>query len=112
ELPGRVIENVWELMAGSPHQVALDVEAAAPSVTASALDVAVIGPAGHLRIGEDVTIEPGVVIDTTDGPVWLDDGVTVRAFTRLAGPSYVGPDSTLLGGTYSAVVTGPVCKVH
>jgi UDP-N-acetylglucosamine diphosphorylase/glucosamine-1-phosphate N-acetyltransferase len=38
--------------------------------------------------------------------------VTVRAFTRLSGPAYIGPDSTVLGGTVAAVSTGPVCRIR
>jgi UDP-N-acetylglucosamine diphosphorylase/glucosamine-1-phosphate N-acetyltransferase len=65
-----------------------------------------------LRIGDNVTFEPNVVLDFSHGPIHLDDNVTVRAFTRLAGPSYVGRGSTLLGGPYEAVSIGPVCRVH
>jgi UDP-N-acetylglucosamine diphosphorylase/glucosamine-1-phosphate N-acetyltransferase len=111
-LPGRMLRHVWELMSGGPHQVEADVSAAAPAATRTPPGAAVIGPATSLRLGENVTLEPGVVIDTTAGPVWLDDDVTVRAFTRLAGPSFVGRGSTLLGGPFTAVVIGPACKVH
>jgi UDP-N-acetylglucosamine diphosphorylase/glucosamine-1-phosphate N-acetyltransferase len=112
DLPGRMLRHVWELMAGGPHQVTADVAAAAPAPAAVLPGTSVIGAAADLRAGADVTIEPGVVIDTTGGPVWLDDGVTVRAFTRLAGPAYIGQGTTLLGGPFTAVVIGPQCKVH
>jgi UDP-N-acetylglucosamine diphosphorylase / glucose-1-phosphate thymidylyltransferase / UDP-N-acetylgalactosamine diphosphorylase / glucosamine-1-phosphate N-acetyltransferase / galactosamine-1-phosphate N-acetyltransferase len=111
ELPGIVLDRVWQLMSGTPHQLERDIPAAAPP--ARRVDgVSVAGPADRLRLGRDVTIEPHVLIDVTHGPVWLDDGVTVRAFTRLVGPSYVGPGTTLLGGPYEAVTIGPRCKVH
>src|SRR5690606_29076757 len=67
---------------------------------------------GMLQLGDNVTIEPNVVLDFSHGPIRLDDGVTVRAFTRLAGPSYVGAGSTLLGGPYEAASIGPVCRVR
>jgi UDP-N-acetylglucosamine diphosphorylase/glucosamine-1-phosphate N-acetyltransferase len=51
-------------------------------------------------------------MDFRGGPIWLDDAVTLRAFTRLAGPAYVGRDSTLLGGSFEAVSIGPACKVR
>jgi UDP-N-acetylglucosamine diphosphorylase/glucosamine-1-phosphate N-acetyltransferase len=44
--------------------------------------------------------------------VWLEDGATVRAFSRIQGPAFIGRDSTLLGGAFSALSIGPVCKVH
>jgi UDP-N-acetylglucosamine diphosphorylase / glucose-1-phosphate thymidylyltransferase / UDP-N-acetylgalactosamine diphosphorylase / glucosamine-1-phosphate N-acetyltransferase / galactosamine-1-phosphate N-acetyltransferase len=110
-LPGVVLERTWQLMSGSPAQLERDIAAAAPPAEA-AHGVSLLGPADRLRLGKDVVVEPNVVIDVTHGPVWLDDGVTVRAFTRLVGPSYVGPGSTLLGGPYEAVTIGPRCKVH
>jgi UDP-N-acetylglucosamine diphosphorylase / glucose-1-phosphate thymidylyltransferase / UDP-N-acetylgalactosamine diphosphorylase / glucosamine-1-phosphate N-acetyltransferase / galactosamine-1-phosphate N-acetyltransferase len=51
-------------------------------------------------------------LDTSHGPIWIDDGATIRSFTRLAGPSYIGRRSVVLGGTVAAVSIGPVCKVH
>ena len=77
------------------------------------------GPAGVYHVGGEplivaatARIEPGVVLDTTGGPIWLDEGTTVRAFTRLAGPAYVGPGSTVLGGALEAISLGPVCRVR
>jgi UDP-N-acetylglucosamine diphosphorylase / glucose-1-phosphate thymidylyltransferase / UDP-N-acetylgalactosamine diphosphorylase / glucosamine-1-phosphate N-acetyltransferase / galactosamine-1-phosphate N-acetyltransferase len=117
ELDGRVAAHVWDLVSWNAEQITRDFEAAAGGAGISEVERAgqlqAIGyRAGLLRLGAGVTIEPNVVLDFTGGPIWLDDGVSVRAFTRLAGPAYVGPDSTLLGGPYSAISIGPVCKVH
>jgi UDP-N-acetylglucosamine diphosphorylase/glucosamine-1-phosphate N-acetyltransferase len=57
-------------------------------------------------------VEPGSVFDVTQGPIRLEDGVTVRSHTRLAGPAFVGRDSTILGGVLSEVSIGPVCKIR
>ncbi|MGH7460876.1 MAG: hypothetical protein ACREMA_07590, partial [Longimicrobiales bacterium] len=73
--------------------------------------VAVLG-APRLVLGQGVTIEPGVVLDCREGPIWLEDGVEVRAFTRLAGPAHIGSRTVLLGGRFTAVSIGPHCKVH
>jgi UDP-N-acetylglucosamine diphosphorylase / glucose-1-phosphate thymidylyltransferase / UDP-N-acetylgalactosamine diphosphorylase / glucosamine-1-phosphate N-acetyltransferase / galactosamine-1-phosphate N-acetyltransferase len=116
-LSGRLLEHVWDLVAANPAQIGRDIEAAerrgAVGDVPPAPGVHVIGgSAGDVRLAGDVTIEPNVVLDVSAGPIWLDAGVTVRAFTRLAGPAYVGPGSTLLGGPFAAVSIGPVCKVH
>ncbi len=114
ELHGTVLENVWDLIANNPAQIAADVAAARARAATERLPehVQLIGSADDVIVGKDVTIEPGVVFDLEHGPIWLDDGVTVRAFTRLAGPSYVGRGSTVLGGPLAEVSIGPVCKVH
>ena len=36
----------------------------------------------------------------------------MRAHTRLEGPAFIGPDTTILGGVLSEVSIGPVCKVR
>lgn len=112
-LPGRVLRHVWELVTGNPGQVAADIDALFPAPPAPRLPDGVhrLGT-GALVLGEGVDLEPGVVLDTRSGPIWLDDGVQVRAFTRLAGPAYVGPRSVVLGGAVEAVSLGPVCKVR
>ncbi|CAN5771520.1 putative sugar nucleotidyl transferase [soil metagenome] len=117
KLDGRTLRQVWDLVASNPEQIRLDHDAArvrdgiADAVHDGGFD-AIGHRAGMLRLGARVVIEPNVVFDFSHGPIWLDDDVTVRAFTRLTGPAYVGPRSTLLGGPYDAVSIGPVCKVH
>jgi UDP-N-acetylglucosamine diphosphorylase/glucosamine-1-phosphate N-acetyltransferase len=114
-LPGRWLTNVWDLISGNPAQIAADLEhlaaTASPAAVPNGLHTLAFEP-GRLQLGRDVVIEPGVVFDFTDGPIRLEDGVTVRAFTRLAGPAWVGPGSVLLGGPYAHVSIGPLCKVH
>jgi UDP-N-acetylglucosamine diphosphorylase / glucose-1-phosphate thymidylyltransferase / UDP-N-acetylgalactosamine diphosphorylase / glucosamine-1-phosphate N-acetyltransferase / galactosamine-1-phosphate N-acetyltransferase len=126
DLGGRVLEQPWDLIAANPRQLVLDYDASSADDAArngasgasfepgaAGSGVQTIGyRAGLLRLGEGVMLEPNVVLDFSHGPIWLADGVTVRAFTRLAGPAYVGPRSTLLGGPYEAVTIGPVCRVH
>jgi UDP-N-acetylglucosamine diphosphorylase/glucosamine-1-phosphate N-acetyltransferase len=57
-------------------------------------------------------IEPHVVLDTSSGPIMIAHGAKVHAFTRLAGPCYVGRDSIILGGDVGASSIGPVCKIR
>ncbi len=106
---GRLLEHVWELMTGNAERVAADLADA--DHAALPPDVHHLGD-GPVSVGEDVQIGPGVVLDTRHGPIRLDDGVTIEPFTRLVGPAYIGPGTTLLGGPFDAVSIGPVCKVH
>lgn len=113
-LTGRILTRVWELMSGCSAQTAFDIDHLFPrhqTGTPPFNGLSWIGEP-HLAIGTDVHIEPGVVFDFTSGPIWLDRGVVIRAFTRLAGPSYIGRGTTLLGGTFTAVTAGPLCKLR
>lgn len=64
-------------------------------------------------IGKDVIIKPGVVIDATHGPIFLDEKVFVFPNAVIEGPVYVGKDSKIkMGATiYENVSIGNVCKV-
>jgi UDP-N-acetylglucosamine diphosphorylase / glucose-1-phosphate thymidylyltransferase / UDP-N-acetylgalactosamine diphosphorylase / glucosamine-1-phosphate N-acetyltransferase / galactosamine-1-phosphate N-acetyltransferase len=113
ELEGRMIGPVWELMSGNPDQVAADVAALFPGAAETELPEGVHRFGEHpIVVGLNVRIEPCVVFDTTAGPVWLDDGVTVKAFTRMAGPAYVGKRSIVLGGHLESVTIGEGCRIR
>jgi len=113
-LAGRMLHEIWELMSGSSAQTAFDIDSLFPRHKTDAPAFNGLNWIGepHLALASDVRIEPGVVFDFTSGPIWLDRGVVIRAFTRLAGPSYIGRGTTLLGGSFSGVTAGPQCKLR
>ncbi len=62
---------------------------------------------GRLVVGRDVRVEPGVLFDTSEGPILIGDRTEVFAGSRIAGPFVCGPDSRLLGGMLAGVTAGP-----
>lgn len=71
----------------------------------------VIGDPAWLALRE-AAVEPGVIFDTTAGPVVLESGVEVQAGTRLEGPLWAGANSRLLGGPIRTSAIGPWCVVR
>jgi UDP-N-acetylglucosamine diphosphorylase/glucosamine-1-phosphate N-acetyltransferase len=114
EIAGRLLTGFWELVTGHGRQLEADMrQLVGGGLPAMPDGVTVLGAkGGGVRLGEGVTIEPGVVIDCSAGPVWFEDDARVRAFTRIAGPARIGRGSTLLGGTFDGVTVGPHCKVR
>lgn len=109
---GRMLAAVWELVSEGPDRTARDVPELAPDTartdpTELPAGVASEGDAA-LYLEEGVRLEPGVFLDLREGPVWLGEGVDVRAGCRLAGPLYAGPGSRLLGGPVEGLSAGPV----
>lgn len=109
-LDGEVLGRPWHLVAGSPARIARDVvklflDDHAPE------GVVRIGKA-ELSMGEGSEIERGVVVDTRNGPVRIDERVRVEGPARLVGPLHVGRDSVVLGGHVGTSSLGPVCKVR
>ena len=114
ELKGWWVDEVWDFIRHLPAQLNADIAAfvGQPSAHFS-------GPPAHASVlGENpvlvdsAIIEPHVVFDTTGGPVLIERGAHVRAFTRINGPAYIGRDVNVLGGDISACAIGPVCKVR
>jgi len=71
----------------------------------------VIGDPAWLSLRE-AAVEPGVVFDTTLGPVVLESGVEVRSGTRLEGPLWAGANTRIVGGPIRASAIGPWCVVR
>jgi UDP-N-acetylglucosamine diphosphorylase/glucosamine-1-phosphate N-acetyltransferase len=109
-LEGELLGHPWHLVAGTPRRVAADV----PHLFADHEEPSGVIRMGNgtLSLGDHAEVEPGVVVDTRNGPVRLDDGVRVEGPARLVGPLWVGRDSTIFGGAVGTSSIGPVCKVR
>ena len=112
EIPGRVLANIWDLMAGNGEQVRSDVPLLFPESRFTLTEGVHVTGAERVSLGENVHLEAGVHLDASDGPIRLSDSVHVSAFTRLAGPAFVGSDTHVLGGALSNVTIGPSCRIR
>ena len=67
----------------------------------------------NVWIGDGTVIKPGVVIDATDGPVVIDENVTIMSNAVIIGPAYIGKGSTIKVGAkiYEGTSIGPKCKI-
>ena len=67
----------------------------------------------NIAISKHATIQPGVVINAEEGPVWIDEGAVVMANSVLVGPLYVGKKSVIkiAAKIYENTTIGPVCKI-
>jgi UDP-N-acetylglucosamine diphosphorylase/glucosamine-1-phosphate N-acetyltransferase len=73
--------------------------------------VSVVGPADRLVIAAGASVDPFVVADTRGGPVLIDKGAVIHAFSRLEGPCYVGEGSWILGAKLRGGTIGPHCRI-
>jgi carbonic anhydrase/acetyltransferase-like protein (isoleucine patch superfamily) len=67
----------------------------------------------NIWIAENVSFAPNVVLDASDGPIVIDEGVKVMANSVITGPAYIGKKSIVkvAAKIYGGVSIGPVCKV-
>ena len=63
--------------------------------------------------GSQSKIKPCVVIDATEGPVWIGRNVTIFPHSYVQGPAYIADDCLLQPGTtiHSGTTIGPGSKV-
>jgi UDP-N-acetylglucosamine diphosphorylase/glucosamine-1-phosphate N-acetyltransferase len=63
-------------------------------------------------ISHEAAGAPSVVIYGTEGPVIIDDNVSVEPYTFIQGPVYIGPSSRLTGGRIRGGCSfGPMCRI-
>lgn len=111
DVPGVLLRGVYDLVPALERLLREDVLGLLGESDPVPPATTVIGDAAWVAV-RDATVEPGVVFDTTGGPVVLESGVEVRAGTRLEGPLWAGANTRLLGGPIRASAIGPWCVVR
>jgi len=72
----------------------------------------VVGDEERVYVAPTATVDPLVVLDAANGPIYLDEGARVYPHARVEGPSYIGRDSQLVGGKVrEGCSIGPLCRV-
>ncbi len=104
----------WDLVLERPEQITRDFAAAGRGGIEGTVEEpsAIRGSKDEVYIGPDALVHPMVVIDATEGPVYIDEGVEVHPFTRIEGPAYIGKKTILFGTKCrEGNSIGPVCRV-
>jgi UDP-N-acetylglucosamine diphosphorylase/glucosamine-1-phosphate N-acetyltransferase len=67
----------------------------------------------NIFIGKDVEIKPGVVLDASTGPIFIEKNVTIFPNAVIQGPFYIGESSKIksCATIYPNVSIGRICKV-
>lgn len=109
---GTLIEYPWDLITQNAAAL-LDDErhwyTHRDAVFADGLTVQ--GPATRVLIDREARVEPMVFFDTTNGPVMVDRGAVVKAFSRLEGPCYIGPQTQVMAARVVGSSVGPQCRL-
>ncbi len=67
----------------------------------------------EIFISDSARIQPGVVIDAENGPVYIDDNVRIMPNTVITGPVYIGRNTLIKAGAkiYGGTSIGETCKI-
>ena len=105
---------VWDLLLANPEQLTADFAAAGRRGIEGAIEEpsAVRGSRRDVYVAPGAVVHPMVVLDATDGPVYIDERAEVLPFSRVVGPCYVGRETILVGAKcHAGNSIGPVCRV-
>lgn len=109
-----VIRYPWDLVHHNPEAIIADFKAQGRSGIEGSLHElsCIYGPEDQCYIAPGVEIHPTVVIDTKGGPVTIDENAIVFPHSRIEGPSYIGPNTQIVGGKIREGCSfGPFCRV-
>lgn len=111
------LEAAWDLIATLGALLAQDIPALAaregipPRRGDPAAGVVVLGD-HPVYVAPDAQVEPFTVFDASAGPILVERGATVQAFTRVAGPCAIGAGSLVTADRIGGSAIGPMCRVH
>ena len=114
EIEARILAWPWELPLANAGAIEDDFRRLGmDGVEGRMSDCAAIwGPEERVFVAESAVVEPFACLDTTGGPVIVEEGARIHPFSRIEGPAVVGRDSLVLGAKIRAGTTvGPVCRV-
>jgi len=122
ELPVKTVNvklynYLWEMITDNGSEIVKDAEALTKdnsdfTNTKDFEGVSIIN-AEKIFIKKNVNIKPGVVIDATNGAVYIDDNVFIYPNAVIEGPVYIGKDSKIKIGAaiYENVSISSNCKI-
>ncbi len=105
---------IWELVTENPDILRQEMgQKLSETLIGGKLDPrAILMDENPIFIGKDAIVDGGVVLDSRQGPIYIEPGAQVGNLTCLEGPAYIGRDSRLAGGRITGGCSfGPQCRV-
>ena len=113
-----LIEHLWHIMDYLHDTLLDDIQQLIqyiPSLDRSRSKIdphaVVINPA-DIYVANQVQVAPGAILNASEGPIYLDEGVRIMESAIVKGPVYIGPQSVVkIQTNIEQSAVGPVCKV-
>jgi UDP-N-acetylglucosamine diphosphorylase/glucosamine-1-phosphate N-acetyltransferase len=111
EVGGHLLSYPWDVIAQQGVALEADYQQWWQAGVPEGRGLSLSGPAERCLVAHTAEVEPLVHIDTTSGPVLIDDGAVVQAFSRVQGPCYIGKGTRILGARINGGSIGPECRI-
>ena len=110
-----VLNYPWDLIHVNSEQIAADFvhATAAKSPVKKDRPGVFLQHAENIWISDSAKVDPTVVIDAEEGPVYIDDEAHIFPQSTIIGPAFVGKKSLIKIGAkiYEGTSIGEVCKI-
>ncbi|MGB2696417.1 MAG: putative sugar nucleotidyl transferase [Candidatus Zixiibacteriota bacterium] len=114
-----VVDYLWDLIASNEKEIETDYRRLSPDLDFKNMfkncevdTTAIIHNSKDVFIGKGTRVDACVVLDAREGPIYIDERVTIKSHTRVEGPAYIGKGTQLVGGKIEPGCSlGPECRV-
>jgi len=108
--PERKFDYLWDIVNHNCQAINDDLELF--SELAAMTEHQMASKKKQLYIHSSANVPKSAHLDTSDGPIVIDEDVSVQPRSLIQGPAYIGPGSHVLGGIVrEGCSLGPVCKI-
>jgi len=113
EIDGVLVEYIWDLIQANSDQIRSDFAFATQGRGSSVNDNGTVIHNQNVFIDKTAKIMPQVVVDGSNGPVFIDRDVLIQPHVYIQGPVYIGPSVLIKAGAqiYSGSSIAEGCKI-
>jgi UDP-N-acetylglucosamine diphosphorylase/glucosamine-1-phosphate N-acetyltransferase len=119
ETESQVADYLWNLIDLNRKEIESDFKRLSPSLDFKNMfkgcevdTTAIICNPENVFIGKSSKVGAYVVLDASEGPIYVGEDVLIKSHTRVEGPAYIGKGTHLVGGKIGPGCSlGPVCRV-
>lgn len=114
EVAAPMLTYPWELVSEAGEQLIRDLPLLAariPAVAPSDPHITVRGGT-HIYIAPTAQLDGPIVLDSRDGPIFIDEDAHIEPFSFIQGPAYIGRKTLVSSARIRPETSlGPVCRI-
>lgn len=107
----KLIRYPWDIINENSNEIKREFSIYCAKKSLNSIDIDIKGDKKLVFIGKGVEAEKNIVFDVRNGPIYIGDNTDIRAFSRIAGPTYIGKNCLIKSGRIQECSIGNVCKI-
>ena len=113
KIDGVLVEYIWDLIQANSDQIRSDFTFATEGKVGSVIDDGTVIQDQNVFIDKTAKIFPQVIVDGSNGPVFIDRNAVIQPNVYIQGPVYIGPSVLIKAGAqiYSGSSIAEGCKI-